>query len=268
MSLGSGRRARGGHGTGLFHYNSGHHGRGHSRHIYYPAGHYYYGYSALYYAAYPYYPAGYGVTYISSYYDDPYRYSSYDYDDSYERDSGVGTAVLYEGGADTSSAVLSGPYPTVRSESVNGLLTQGNAAFKAGQYGEARGLYARAMLSDERDGYAKLLYALANFAARDYAVAETALRRALLTAPELLDFPFDLRPMFAHTALWETHLGDLVRYLAAHPDDRGAALLLAYLHHASGDAARALLVLAPLAKSDPNDVVVALLHDRLLQLRN
>ena len=268
VSFGGGSHARAGVTVGLFHHNSGHHSRGYSGHSYYPSGHYYYGYSPLHYLPYSYYPASYGLAYFSSYYDAPYRYSSYGYDDAYEQDSTVGLAVPDESLLDRSAnaGVLSAPYQRVMTPDGNGLLAEGNGALKAGQYDAARSFYVRAMLMDERDGYAKLLYAVASFAVGEYAVAETALRRALLTAPEVLDVPFDLRQLFAHADVWETHLGDLVGYHAGHPEDRGAALLLAYLHYASGDAVRALAVLPPLAKSDPIDVIVTLLQDRLLEL--
>ncbi len=107
---------------------------------------------------------------------------------------------------------------------------------------------------------------MANYAAGDYDVAAMALERALLTTPDLLEHPVDVRSLSPHLVLWETHLEELVRYAAKHPSKRRARLLLGYLQYAAGDGERALSVLGPLADSDPGDDMAALLRDVVLRV--
>jgi len=201
---------------------------------------------------------------VAPYYSNPYIYADYD---SYGLDTGLVTTVPYADASTPPATVeqLAGPpYAAEPTAPENVLLSRGHAAFKAGDFDQARGLYARAMLMDERDGYAKLLFAAANFASGDYQVAETALRRAVMTTPRLLDFPVDLRGLFAQPAIWDQHLRDLAQYVLKTPKDLSAAMLLAFLHYSTGDLPGALAVIEPLAKFDPTDQLAAELRQRLL----
>ncbi len=145
-------------------------------------------------------------------------------------------------------------------------VTQGNAAFSAGDYDEARRLYIRATLADERDAYAKLLYAVANFALGDYEVAAGALHRALLTAADLMEYPVDVRALYGDALLFESHLHALARYTEGHRADREARLLQGYLHFATGAPQRALDILTPLVEGDATDDVAAMLKDSVVRV--
>jgi tetratricopeptide (TPR) repeat protein len=140
-------------------------------------------------------------------------------------------------------------------------VVEGNAAFAAGRYDEARGLYVRAVMTDERDGYAKTLYAWANFALGDYEVAAAALRRALLTTPDLVDNPLDLRTFYPDRAVLDRHADALMRFLADHPQHREAQLLWGYLLYSIGQAEPAASVFTSLAGADQNDALLPLLRD-------
>ncbi|UCC29224.1 MAG: tetratricopeptide repeat protein [Phycisphaerales bacterium] len=241
----------------------GHHGRG--RH-YYGRGYYYHGYRPIHYYGCDYYRPWGGYTYSTFYYPEPYVYRFYDTDVYYVGQSDVSDDV-YEVTAPSEVEVGGEPLPptgTYRAltapEEVT-LLGQGNAAFAAGRYDEARRLYVSAMLADERDGYAKFLYALVNFALGDYEVAAMAIRRALLTTADLIDYPVDVRSLYPEAALFETQLEGLTRFAGDHPNDRGALLLLGYLQYAGGHPKPALSVLDRLVKIDPDDDVVSLLRD-------
>jgi Flp pilus assembly protein TadD len=138
---------------------------------------------------------------------------------------------------------------------------EGNSAFAAGRYGDARRAYIRAVLLDENDGTAKFLYGLATFAEGDFGVAATAVRRALATTPDLIDYPFNVVSLYGNGAGFNEQLTALARYIGANPEDREAILLLAYLRYASGEAAEAQVVFGALADADPTDSLVVFLRD-------
>jgi tetratricopeptide (TPR) repeat protein len=146
------------------------------------------------------------------------------------------------------------------SEEQRKTVMDGNAAFSAGRYEEARDLYVRAVLTDGRDGYAKMLYAWSNFALGDFTTAAASLRRALVTTPELIDYPMDLRTMYSDASVLPTQTERLVRYISENPPNADAELLLAYLHYSIGEAQRAADSFKRTAAADANDKVAAKLH--------
>jgi tetratricopeptide (TPR) repeat protein len=141
------------------------------------------------------------------------------------------------------------------------ILGEGNLAFSEGRYEDARRVYVRAMLIDERDGYAKMLYAWANFALGDYQLAATATRRALLTSPDLVRYPSDIRLHYRDLVALEQQVDALQSHVAAHPSDREAGLLLGYLFYSIGDLPRGLAAFNDLAAGDATDPTVAALQD-------
>jgi tetratricopeptide (TPR) repeat protein len=141
------------------------------------------------------------------------------------------------------------------------IVSDANNAFAAGRYEEAKGLYVRAVMTDERDGYAKTLYAWANFALGDYEAAAAALRRALLTTPDLVDYPLDLRTLYPDRAILDRHSDALMRFLADHPQHREAQLLWGYLLYSIGQAEPAATVFSALAGADQDDTLLSLLRD-------
>jgi tetratricopeptide (TPR) repeat protein len=248
--------------------------RDHHRHLgrrCYPRDHYYHLYYPIHDFAYSRYRPWGGYTYTSVYYAEPYVYRFYDTDVRYVEDVREETGE-YEAGISSPVEPVEGPpasdvaYQLLTEADDTTLIGRGNAAFLAGRYDEAREYYVTALLADERDGYAKFLYALANFAAGDYDVAAMAVRRALLTTPELIDYPADVRALYADSAILEVQLHKLVRFVQDHPRDRGAQLLLGYLYFAGGDPGRALLVVGGLSESDRDDEVAALLRDAVMRV--
>ncbi len=146
------------------------------------------------------------------------------------------------------------------------LVGKGNAAFTNGRYDDARRFYVSAIMADERDGYAKFLYALTNFALGDYEVASMAIRRALLTTVDLIDYPVDIRSFYPDKSWLAAQLDSLVAFVEAHPQDPDARLLLGYLHYAAGDPQLAMSVLDLQATSDNKDEIVTLLRDAVLRV--
>jgi tetratricopeptide (TPR) repeat protein len=143
---------------------------------------------------------------------------------------------------------------------------KGNTAFLDGQYEEARRCYISAVMADERDGYAKFLYAVANFAVGDFEVAGVAMRRALLTTADLIEYPVDIRSLYSDRMVLDAQFETLTGLVADHPDHRDARLLLGYLYYASGDPSRALAVLESVAASDGEDEVLALVRDAAVRV--
>lgn len=266
---------------------------------------YYHGYDSIWsYNPYWYRPC-YGYAYASVYWPYPYYYRNnytdvyiYDYDDdyadAYSSDAvyyGDGGSVTYvEGaaaespaysqdatGAETGPPAYAAPAQTLPSEEEAGqyqdlaapgedsLIGRGNAAFTAGQYDEARKFYITAVMADERDGYAKFLYAVSNFGAGDYEVAGLSLRRALLTTPALVEYPPDARALYPDQSVLKSQLGALEQHVLANPTDRNAPLLLGYLEFAVGEPLRAAATLEPLVTQDAADTAAAMVRDAALR---
>jgi tetratricopeptide (TPR) repeat protein len=159
-------------------------------------------------------------------------------------------------------AAQQGPPPPIDEKTGWGpVLSEGNDAFAAGDYEGAKRLYIRAIMVDERDGYAKMLYAWANFALRDYELAATSIRRALLTTPDLMQYPLDVRSLYKDVNVFEVQLRDLQKHVFDKPQDREAKLLLAYLYFSVGEPHRAEAFLSELTESDGQDQTVKQLRE-------
>ncbi len=236
----------------------------------YGRGHYYHHYRPVRYHGCGYYRPYYGYTYASVYYADPYYYPFYA-TDVYYVDGTAGGDSIYNPSPESSAGeapAQPAPDTTYQVLTEPGDLTlvgQGNAAFVAGRYDQARRLYASAMLADERDGYAKLLYAIANFAIGDYAVSGMAIRRALLTTPALIDYPVDVRSLYEDPVPFHTQHEKLIRYVADHPQYPSALLLLGYIEYAAGAPKRAAAIMEQLSTANPDDSLAALLRDAALR---
>jgi len=243
---------------------------------------YYPNYAPLYGLGYGYGYAPYGYSLGPVYSYGPYYDAAYYAQVPYAADSGfegtvavepsLGTADQVYGGSGASGEsygnVAGGASPPIASapaavQEATGdrqgwgpILGEGNVAFSQGRYEDARQTYARAMLIDERDGYAKMLFAWASFALGDYPLAATAVRRAMLTSPDLVQYPINVRLHYGDITALDHQVDALQRYVAAHPDDREADLLLGYVYYSIGDVQRALAVFNDLAQSDPADEAV------------
>lgn len=132
------------------------------------------------------------------------------------------------------------------------ILSQGNEAFSAGKYDEAARHYARAVIEDPKDGYARMLSAWATFAMRDYAGTAASIRAGLDVTPELAEFPIDVRILYSDPSAFEAQIEQLQGVVMDRPDDRDAAFVLAYLHYSIGEPDKSLALLDRLgAESDP-----------------
>jgi hypothetical protein len=256
---------------------------------YYGTGHYYNHYRPAYYDPYCYWPT---YSYASVYYPEPVIYQSYYYDESYPVSSyGVqgtySTTEVYTEPATVEPAPPAGaaPYDATQGAAYGALATptpgevvapeyeaideqeaipwaqRGADAFAVGKYDDARRLFSQVMLADERDGYAKLLYGLSNFALGEFEVASVAVRRALLTTDFLIERPLDARTLYEDPLMFEGQLERLIRHVTEHKDDGQAKFLLAYLHYSIGRADTAAAMLTDLTASDPSDTLAVKLRN-------
>lgn len=205
-----------------------------------------------------------------------------DSSDSYEPAVGVGggsaryTGTIYNSGGDGTVDIFdsSDASSTGQPVSVNGMVSggvtpsdrmtfaqQGSEAFYMGRYDEARRLYIRAVLSDDRNGVTVLLYAFANFATGDYEVASDALRRAIALDPSLIESPVDVRSLYGSSDSFESDLDKLVYHLQVRLHDNDALFLLAYLYYCTEQPEKSLPVFTHLVDNNANDVLAALLRD-------
>lgn len=244
------------------------HDSGHGRHsghgLHFEHGPHYSSYYDLYgYHGYPgfrsryfdYYPSTYYGTHTTVYLNEPtvepYENQIVLEDSALYEDSTVTSPTSPRGGS-SQSQLAEGP--DVRPEApISPWIDSGSAAFAAGRYDEARGLFLRAIFVDEEDGFAKLLYGLASFADGDYRLAAVALRRALEVTPELVDNPIDLRGFYPDAETLQGHIQALVDSLEKNPLDADGAFLLGYLYYATGEPQKAYETLQRAAEVDPTN---------------
>ncbi len=241
-----------------------HHGFGRIGYGYYGSCH-----RPVYVYSYPYFLPTYAYPYSASTYLTYFPDTVARYDDSsaYAYPNGA-LASYVNSPAGTSGEALSVPAPSDTEPTTYQLdpavveaVGEGNRAFAVGQYDDARQAYIRAVLLDGHDGTAKLLYGLASFAAGEFRVAATAVRRALIATPDLIDYPFNIVALYEDQAQFNQQLETLSRFVGTNPQDRDAVLLLGYLQYASGGAAEAQIIFAALADADPTDDLNAFLRD-------
>ena len=106
-------------------------------------------------------------------------------------------------------------------------LTQGDAAFREGRFGDAVHFYARAIEFQPDEGVLYLVLSDALFATGDYHYGAYALRKALELDPSLLSDPVDKHGFYSDPKEFDRQLAVLELYLKDRPTDEDARLLLA-----------------------------------------
>jgi hypothetical protein len=172
-----------------------------------------YWYRPYYYPAYSYYPLYYPVYTTTVVY--PSETSAVVYSEAQEP---VGEAVSYGQAAPSSSPL---------SIAAQRYLELGDRAFREGRYTDAVQFYAKAVEFAPDQGALYLVLADALFAAGDYHYGAYAVRRALELDPALIETTVDKHGFYPDPAIFDQHLQALERYLAEHPTDRDARLVLA-----------------------------------------
>ena len=225
----------------------------------------------------------YGYTFASVYVQEPYVRYAYT-DPVYYADN---TSVLYADGISTviygsetagspvdaySNGVAPGATPGNEAASSGAATSSGDSgwgpvvgpgvvAFQAGRYDEARRAFSRAMIEDDRNGYAAMLYAWTDFALGEFELAANSIRRGLSATPELIDFPIDVRTLYSDVLALEGQLARLRDQVLDRPEDTNARLVYAYLLYSLGEATEAARLLEPRGDALPDDVTILLLRD-------
>ncbi len=143
-------------------------------------------------------------------------------------------------------------------------LQQGDQAFRAGQYGEARRHYIRAQIEYTYFGEALLAYAITHFAEQEFGLAALTMRRALAHSPDLIHNPIDLVRFYGDGAKLDAHHELLQNYLVQNPAYTDGWLLLAYVRFAQGDPSGALSALDRVLAIGPAETVGQLLRDAVI----
>ncbi|MEQ1895072.1 MAG: tetratricopeptide repeat protein, partial [Planctomycetota bacterium] len=116
-------------------------------------------------------------------------------------------------------------------------LELGDRAFREGRYADAVQFYAKAVEFAPDQGALYLVLADALFAAGDYHYGAYAVRRALELDPALVESNIDKHGFYPDPAQFDAQLTQLEQFLAEHPSDRDARLVLA-LNYLFGGRAR------------------------------
>jgi len=287
-----------GNGYGSGRYGPGYGGYGHRGHYPYRGpSNCHYGYRPYCYprSCYPYYGFtpwygygyglgfGFGYSYSSAYLADPYVsyvYAAPEYVTSYPATE----YVEYAAPAAEVAPTVFDPVPTPQAQYVQpsapagegagasqtldaagekqiAVVMEGNAAFTAGRFEDARAAYAKAVMNDERDGYAKVLYGWSNFALGNYDVAADSIRQALMTTPDLVNYPQDVRTLYSDRAVLDRQSEDLLRFMSNNPGDGQARFLWGYLLYSIGEAESASGTFRSMADADPSDTLLSSLRD-------
>ncbi|QDU85556.1 Tetratricopeptide repeat protein [Planctomycetes bacterium Pla163] len=119
-------------------------------------------------------------------------------------------------------------------------LTLGDRAFRDARYDDAVDSYAKAVELAPDEPVLKVLLADALFAVGDYGSAADAMRRALQDDPLLARTEVDKREFYSEPRAFDRQLAVAELYLAEHPADSDARLILAINLLFSGSPASAL----------------------------
>ena len=133
------------------------------------------------------------------------------------------------------------------------LLDRGLDLFRQGSYGQAARAFAAAAEKNHEDAASRIHAAQSLMAVGMYEQAMMHVRRAFELQPLLMQLPMDLASDYADRTDYRKQLGRLATHVEAHPQDREAAVLLAYERFFSADprtASKAIKRIRPLAKSD------------------
>ena len=117
--------------------------------------------------------------------------------------------------------------PDTLSRLANQYLEQGDVAFRERRYGDAVLHYAKAIEFRPNEGVMYLVLADALLATGDYHYGAFALRRALELDPSLASSDLDKHEFYADPKEFGAQLQLLERFLADHPGDDDARILLA-----------------------------------------
>jgi len=133
-------------------------------------------------------------------------------------------------------------------------LDLGDRAFREGRYTDSVQFYAKAVEFAPDQGALYLVLSDALFAAGDYHYGAYAVRRALELDPALIETSVDKHAFYPEPPLFDQQLTVLERYLAEHPDDRDARLVLGLNYLFGGRAADAVRTLEAAAAAMAEDV--------------
>ncbi len=240
------------------------------------------------YGNYPYYNSFYYPLGYSSYYPGYYYPSTYYPDTSinvygdYIADDPESTSIPYS--APPTQTQPSVPYipeeraPEIQPSPESGAVTEpplvakGRQAFASGRYEEARDVLLRFILTDDRDGYAKLLYALSSVALGELDEGAAALRGALTDAQDLASDPLDLRELYSEPSDLDRHMNQLREALSvagpltepSETDD--ARFLLGYLLFASARPGEAREIFDELLVRHSEDELLKILRDAAVRV--
>lgn len=139
-------------------------------------------------------------------------------------------------------------------EKLQDLMREGVELFEAGKYSDAASKFLRVTLADRQNVDATLAYAAARFATGDYQISALAVRRAVRRMPEVVDSAFDIRGRYGDLHDFEVHLARLEQFLADHPDDEDAWMVLGFVRHFSGQRQLAAETFQRLTAMDGADV--------------
>lgn len=219
---------------------------------------YWYGgfYNPCYWGAWPYYFACY-FPFLYSYYR-PYFQTVYVSEPAVENR----TTVIYVNGTSnepTGEAVVPEPLTDRLPIAAERYLTLGDRAFREGRYTDAVQFYAKAVEFAPDQGGLFLVLGDALFAAGDYHYAAYALRRAFELEPALAEATVDKRNFYSDPADFQAQLEALESYLAQHPTDRDARLVLALNYHFSARSEDAKKLLGAGVGLDTDTAALAIL---------
>jgi hypothetical protein len=141
-------------------------------------------------------------------------------------------------------------------------LELGDRAFREGRYTDAVQFYAKAVEFAPDQGGLYLVLSDALFAAGDYHYGAYAIRRALELDPGLVETQVDKHGFYPQPEIFDQQLAVLERYVAEHPSDRDARLVLALNYLFAGRAVEASGILGAPSALRPGDKAAALVHER------
>lgn len=167
---------------------------------------------------------------------------------------------------DVSGVTLLPPVEPPSPEQLTSPLRAGDAAFRAGDYAEARRHYVRAQLDGVYAGEAALAYALVHFAEGDHQLAALALRRGLAQLPDAIHQPIDLVWLYGRPEVLQRQVHRLTTHLAEYPADAPGWFVLGYVRFSAGDPVGAAQALDQAIALNPGDPLPHLVREAAISV--
>ena len=140
---------------------------------------------------------------------------------------------------------------------LNRWMMEGAEAFGRGRYNDAALSFLRVAMADPSNADGTLAYAVARFATGNYGVAALAVRRGVLSYPEVVNVDFDIRDRYDERGDFDRQLRRLEEFVRTRPDSADSWLVLGFVRYFTGQRELAQRTFEVLQRQSAEDAELA-----------